>query len=149
MTVDPPFIVERPKVLFNNNTNEYVMWFHLDDVHYKFRHAGVAVATDPQGPWKFVHALQPDNVPSLDMSLWRDPLTSEAYFIRSCDNSYTGISRLTTDMLNTTGLFSKTPKYGDTSIFEGMAFFRLPNGTYYIVGSHLTGMYVLGLLGLF
>mmetsp|Transcript_6711 Transcript_6711/g.20136 ORF Transcript_6711/g.20136 Transcript_6711/m.20136 type:complete len:239 (-) Transcript_6711:385-1101(-) len=67
------------------------------------------------------------------MSLWRDPFDSTAYFIRSCDNSYTGISRLTKDYLNSTGLISRHP------VFEGMALFRHPNGTYYCIGSHLTG----------
>jgi len=91
------------------------------------------VSPTPNATFRFVHALQPDGIPSLDMSLWRDPFDSTAYFIRSCDNSYTGISRLTKDYLNSTGLISRHP------VFEGMALFRHPNGTYYCIGSHLTG----------
>lgn len=86
----------------------------------------------PCGTFTFEHALQPDGIPSLDCNLWKDD-DGQAYFVRSCDNSYTGISRLTPDYLNTTGLISKGPR------FEGMAFMRLPNGTYFIVTSHLTG----------
>ena len=67
------------------------------------------------------------------MSLFQDPVDGQAYFIRSCDNSYTGISRLTRDYLNSSGLISTH------SVFEGMAIFRHPNGTYYCIGSHLTG----------
>ena len=128
-----PFIVERPKVLYNAATKKFVMWFHLDTDGYKYRHAGVAIASSPNDHFTFVHALQPDGIPSLDMSLWRDPVDSKAYFIRSCDNSYTGISRLTPDYLNSTGLISRH------DVFEGMALFRHPNGTYYCIGSHLTG----------
>eukprot|EP01065_Artemidia_motanka_P006625 TRINITY_DN13249_c0_g1_i1.p2 TRINITY_DN13249_c0_g1~~TRINITY_DN13249_c0_g1_i1.p2 ORF type:complete len:353 (+),score=127.68 TRINITY_DN13249_c0_g1_i1:64-1059(+) len=128
-----PFIVERPKVLYNNVTETYVMWFHLDVAGYKYRHAGVAVSKTPAGPFKFVHGMQPDGIPSLDMSLFRDPFDGQAYFIRSCNNQYVGISRLTSDYLNSTGVISTHSK------FEGMALFRLPNGTYYIVTSHLTG----------
>lgn len=128
-----PWVIERPKVLFNNVTNNFVMWFHLDDAGYQFRHAGVATAVKPQGPFTFVHALQPDNIPSLDMSLFRDPVDGVAYFVRSCDNKYAGISRLTSDYLNSTGLISQH------DVFEGMALFRASNGTYYIVTSHLTG----------
>jgi hypothetical protein len=127
-----PFVVERPKVLFNEKTSKFVMWFHLDDPTYQFRHVGVATADSPAGPFTFVHAIQPDGIPSLDMSLWVD-VDGEAYFIRSCDNKYTGISRLTDDYLNTTGLLSKGPR------LEGMALFRLPNGTLYMLTSHLTG----------
>jgi len=127
-----PFVVERPKTVYNKKTKMYVMWFHLDDSRYKFRHAGVAVSSSPTGPFKFMHALQPDGIPSLDMSLFQD-VDEHVYFIRSCDNSYTGISRLSDDYLNTTGLLSK----GDR--FEGMAMFRHTNGTLYMMTSHLTG----------
>lgn len=128
-----PFIVERPKVLFNTKTKMFVMWFHLDTAGYKYRHAGVATSSIAKGPFHFSHSLQPDGIPSLDMSLFRDPVDGQAYFVRSCNNAYTGISRLTADYLNSTGIIS------NHSVFEGMALFRHPNGTYYIVTSHLTG----------
>lgn len=128
-----PYVVERPKVLYNKQTQKFVMWFHLDTAGYTYRHAGVAQASSAAGPFTWVHALQPDGIPSLDMSLFCDPVDHVAYFIRSCDNSYAGISRLTADYLNSTGLISKHP------VFEGMALFRHPNGTYYAVTSHLTG----------
>ena len=62
-----PWIIERPKVLFNSATGKYVCWFHLDTAGYKFRHSAVFEAARPQGPFSFVHALQPDGVPSLDV----------------------------------------------------------------------------------
>jgi hypothetical protein len=77
----------RPKVLFNDATKEYVMWFHLDTSDYQYRHAGVATSSNPAGPFVFAYALQPDGIPSLDMSLFKDPLDGTAYFIRSCDNA--------------------------------------------------------------
>eukprot|EP00041_Stephanoeca_diplocostata_P015426 m.294371 g.294371 ORF g.294371 m.294371 type:complete len:487 (+) comp20032_c0_seq2:54-1514(+) len=128
-----PFIVERPKVLYNELTKKYVCWFHLDTAGYKFRHVGVFTADNPAGPFTYIHALRPDGIPSLDMSLFKDPVDKQAYFIRSCDNSYAGISRLTPDYLNSTGLISTHEK------FEGMALFRHPNKTYYMMTSHLTG----------
>jgi hypothetical protein len=103
---DRPFIIERPKVLYNDKTSRYVMWFHLDaaDVsgfrsrllseddenveagtttttssrsssssssrrlehhrhRYWFRHAGVAMSNSPTGPFRFIHAIKPDNLP--------------------------------------------------------------------------------------
>jgi hypothetical protein len=120
--VSGPFIVERPKVLYNAKTKLYVLWFHLDTGGYKFRHAGIATSTTPTGPFKFVHGLQPDGIPSLDMSLFRDPVDGQAYFVRSCNNAYTGISRLTEDYLDSKGMIS------NHSVFEGMALFRHENG---------------------
>ena len=126
-------------------------WFHLDDEHYKFRHAGVAVSDTPNGHFSFVHGMQPDGIPSLDMSLFRDPEDGQAYFVRSCNNQYTGISRLSADYLTSAGMIS------NHSVFEGMvsaaidpiltsdfyfwcqALFRHSNGTYYMMTSHLTG----------
>mmetsp|Transcript_7450 Transcript_7450/g.17656 ORF Transcript_7450/g.17656 Transcript_7450/m.17656 type:complete len:379 (+) Transcript_7450:25-1161(+) len=136
-----PWVIERPKVLYNNNTSKFVMWFHLDKAswnffasqgYYSFRHAAVATSPTPVGPFKFVHALQPDGIPSLDMSLWED-VDGQAYFVRSCNNAYMGISRLSPDYLNTTGLLSTGP------CVEGMALFRHPNGTLYMISSHLSG----------
>jgi len=128
-----PFVVERPKVLYNNLTKMYVMWFHLDNSGYTYRHAAVAVSPTPNGHFRYLYSLKPDGIPSLDMSLFLDPLDQKGYFIRSCDNSYVGISLLTDDYLNTTGIISTH------DVFEGMALFRLPNGTYYVITSHLTG----------
>lgn len=36
-SIPGPYVVERPKVLYNKKTSKYVMWFHLDDAHYQFR----------------------------------------------------------------------------------------------------------------
>merc|ERR1719235_1900607 len=127
-----PFVVERPKVIYNQERKKFVMWFHLDNANYSFRHAGIAESSNAAGPFTFLYALQPDGIPSLDMSVFQDT-DGSAYFIRSCDNAYTGISKLSDDYLNTTGLLSK----GDR--FEGMAMFRHTNGTLYMLTSHLTG----------
>ena len=57
-----------------------------------------------------------------------------AYLIRSVDNLYVGISPLTADYLNCSGVVSTY-----RPALEGMAVFRVPNGTYYAVLSHMTG----------
>lgn len=99
---------------------------------YILRRVGVATSDTPDGPFKLQHILAPDGVNSLDLSLFVD-VDGSAYFIRSCDNQFTGISRLTDDYLNTTGLLSTGPR------FEGMSLFRHANGTLYMMTSHLTG----------
>mmetsp|Transcript_20824 Transcript_20824/g.37959 ORF Transcript_20824/g.37959 Transcript_20824/m.37959 type:complete len:393 (-) Transcript_20824:20-1198(-) len=127
-----PFVVERPRVLYNAKTGLFVMWFHLDIGGYKLRQTGVATSANASGPFQFVHSMQPDGVPSLDMSLWRD-WDETAYLVRSCDNRYVGVSKLSPDYLTTTGMLSTAP------LSEGMAMFRHPNGTLYMISSHLTG----------
>eukprot|EP00729_Bicosta_minor_P013781 gene13781-23970_t len=48
-----PFIVERPKTLYNPKTKKYVCWFHLDTSGYKFRHVGIFESESPVGPFVF------------------------------------------------------------------------------------------------
>lgn len=117
----PPWVVQRPKVIHNNETRKFVMYFHLDQPKhkegglqsrsdgYQFRRVGTAVAANPAGPYKFVRGFQPDGIPSLDMNLFRDPLDGQAYLIRDCEHQYVGISRLSPDYLNSTGIINKIP----------------------------------------
>ncbi|MDP6909089.1 MAG: glycoside hydrolase family 43 protein [Flavobacteriales bacterium] len=55
-------ILERPRVIYNENTNRFVMWFHLEhrNTGYNGALAGVAVAKNPTGPFRFVHSLRPN-----------------------------------------------------------------------------------------
>jgi len=55
-------ILERPKVIFNSRTGKFVMWFHLErkGEGYASALSGVAVADQPTGPYRFLHALRPN-----------------------------------------------------------------------------------------
>jgi hypothetical protein len=57
--------------------------------------------------FKWERGFQPDGIPSLDMNLFQDPLDSKAYLIRDCAHQYVGISELSADYLNTTGVINK------------------------------------------
>ncbi len=52
-------VCERPKVIFNRATNQFVMWMHLDDRQYHVASAGIAVAGSPTGPFRFLHYIRP------------------------------------------------------------------------------------------
>ena len=51
-----------------------------------------------------------------------------AYHVRSDNNKFAAVSKLTDDYLNTTGLLSTAPR------LEGMALFRHADGTPYMIG---------------
>jgi hypothetical protein len=65
-------ILERPKVIFNPRTNQFVMWFHLEpkDAGYSGALSGVAVADKVTGPFQFLESFRPnagvwpENVPA-------------------------------------------------------------------------------------
>ena len=51
-------IIERPKVLYNQKTKKFVMWFHLElkGQGYAAARYGVATSDTPFGPFKFVRS---------------------------------------------------------------------------------------------
>jgi hypothetical protein len=131
-----PYIIERPKVVYNQKTKLYVMWFHLDSGSYGYRYVGVATSPSPNITFTFIDGFQPDGIPSLDMNLYEDKrngVVNGVYLVRSCNNEYVGVSKLSDDYLNTTGI---TSKIGEAR--EGHAVFYR-NNHYYMMTSHLSG----------
>ena len=55
-------ILERPKVIRNARTGQYVMWFHLEPkgAGYTGAMSGVAVSDRPTGPYRFLKAVRPN-----------------------------------------------------------------------------------------
>lgn len=53
-------ILERPKVIFNRITGQFVMWMHIDSPDYQEARTGVAASSSPRGPFRFLRALRPD-----------------------------------------------------------------------------------------
>lgn len=55
-------IIERPKVIHNARTGQFVMWFHLEwkDTGYATARAGVAVSDAPGGPYRFLGSFRPN-----------------------------------------------------------------------------------------
>lgn len=55
-------VIERPKVVYNKKTKKFVMWFHLElkGKGYAAARAGVAVADQPNGPFKFLKSYRPN-----------------------------------------------------------------------------------------
>lgn len=55
-------IIERPKVVFNEKTGKYVMWFHLElkGQGYAAARTGVAVSDNPTGPFEYIRSYRPN-----------------------------------------------------------------------------------------
>ena len=54
-------VLERPKVVFNKKTGQYVMWFHLElkDQGYAASRTAVAVSNKATGPYRYVRSYRP------------------------------------------------------------------------------------------
>jgi hypothetical protein len=59
---NPGCIIERPKVIFNEKTGKFVMWFHheLKGQDYKAALTGVAVSDKITGPYKYLRSVRPN-----------------------------------------------------------------------------------------
>lgn len=55
-------VLERPKVIYNASTRQFVMWFHLElrGQGYNAARSGVAVSDAPTGPFRFLESFRPN-----------------------------------------------------------------------------------------
>lgn len=134
---NPVYRMERPKIFRCPSNNKLTMWFHCDGTNFDFQSVGVLTADKITGPWTFASpCFKPDGRASYDMGTFVDDGPrgdGAAYLVRSVENRFAGISRMTDDCLNTTGIVSQGPE------MEGQALMRDDAGVLHLLGSHLTG----------
>ncbi|MBK5721136.1 family 43 glycosylhydrolase [Dysgonomonas sp. Marseille-P4677] len=131
----PSNVLERPKVIYNDNTKKFVMWLHVDSHDYAKATAGVAVCDLPAGDFEYLGSMRPNNVMSRDMTLFKDDDGKAYHFYSSEENRTLYISELTDDYLKPTGNFTRN--FIDQSR-EAPAVFKR-EGKYYILSSGCTG----------
>ena len=161
---ETPPILERPKVIYNAETNKWVMWVHADGpsewstAQYAKANAGVAVSDSPFGPFRYIDSyrlhkaaagdptnLAPNN-PGMarDMNLFVDDDGTGYIIYSSEENKTMFISKLNADYT----YLSASP---DTAV-EGVDFRRAfvnvsrespaifkYQGRYFIITSGTTG----------
>ena len=157
-------VIERPKMLYNSKTGQYVIWFHSDDAtekntyKYDVGMAGVAVSDSPFGPFRFLKRQRLSLCPTgqidcfpaskgeaRDMNLFQDT-DGTAYIVYTSENNKTlYISKLDESYLN----LSAPPEdavYGEdyirlfpSAMREAPVLFRGDNGRYYLLSSSTTG----------
>jgi beta-galactosidase len=129
-------IMERPKVIYNTGTKNFVMWFHVEvrGKGYGAAKVGVAVSKKITGPYKFVRSFRPNGHMSRDMTIFVDDDGSAYEIYSSRENYDLRIVRLTPDYLNVTAK--------DSLLFanhrEAPAIFKY-EGKYYLITSGCTG----------
>jgi hypothetical protein len=55
-------IIERPKVIYNSQTKQFVMWFHLElkGQGYKAARSGMAISDCVTGPYQYLGSIRPN-----------------------------------------------------------------------------------------
>ncbi|KAL4934955.1 hypothetical protein BDV06DRAFT_229274 [Aspergillus oleicola] len=129
----PNRIVERPKVLYNDGTGQYVMWMHIDDTDYADARTGVAVGDNGVcGEYVYQGSFRPLGFQSRDIGLYKDE--DRVGYLLSEDREYgTRIIKLTDDYLDV-----EEVTFGWEYFAESPALVKRGEN-YFIFGSHLTG----------
>ncbi|HLK90226.1 MAG TPA: discoidin domain-containing protein [Polyangia bacterium] len=128
-------IIERPKIIYNDSTQQYVMWLHWDGMNYATAQAGVFTCATIDGNYKQVSHFQPNGNMARDDSLFKDD-DGKAYFMAAANNNQDMIIyQLSDDYL--------TIKSQVVTVFAGKqreapAMFK-QNGRYYLITSAATG----------
>ncbi len=160
---DTTSIIERPKMIYNRKTDQYIIWFHADgptassNSNYAAASAGVAVSNTPYGPFRFIDRYrlntcpedQEDKYPksrgmARDMNLFVDD-DGTAYIIYSSEENLTLYISKLNDTYTYLAADPEKAVYGTDfiRIFPGAqreapAVFK-KDGRYYMMTSGCTG----------
>ena len=133
--IHPSQVVERPKVIYNAKTKQFVMWMHVDSPDYSKAACGVATSPKPAGPFSYIKTIRPLGYESRDMTLFKDS-DGRAYQISSSENNATlHIYLLDDSYLNVTQKYTRVFK---NKYREAPAVFKR-KGKYYMISSGCTG----------
>jgi hypothetical protein len=129
----PKWILQRPKVFYSPTTRQFVMYFHLDDARYTVAEVGIAVSSDPTGPFRYVRSFRPLGFESRDIGQFVDDDGSAYLIFESRPSGGFYIVQLSADRLSLSRrvAFLHLPLEGGALVHTG--------DRYYVLGSHLTG----------
>ncbi|ACU75705.1 Ricin B lectin [Catenulispora acidiphila DSM 44928] len=127
----PNRIVERPKVIYNASTRQYVMYMHIDSPSYSEAKVGVATSSTPCGPYTYRGSFQPLGFQSKDEGLYQD--TDGTAYLMSRDPQHgLRIDRLSADYLSVASNVALFPDLEAPAMMKS-------GGRYYLLASHLSG----------
>jgi F5/8 type C domain/Glycosyl hydrolases family 43 len=127
-------IIERPKVIYNEATKQYVMWLHWDGNSYADAEAGVFSSPTVDGDYVLKSHFRPNKNMSRDDTLFKDD-DGKAYFISAAnENADLMLYELSDDYLT----IKRQVMRLSTAKREAPAMFK-QGGRYFIITSAATG----------
>jgi hypothetical protein len=128
--------IERPKVLFNASTGQFVMWMHKENgSDYGQARAAVATSSTVDGNYSYRGSFRPTEAMSRDLTVFRDD-DGTAYLVSAArENADLNMYRLTPDYL---GIAALVRTLWPGSFREAPALFKR-NGVYFMLTSGATG----------
>ncbi|KAH9209834.1 glycoside hydrolase family 43 protein [Leptodontidium sp. 2 PMI_412] len=130
----PNRVVERPHVIYNENTKKYVMWMHIDSSNYGEAKAGWATSDTVCGNYNYLGSAQPLGFQSRDLNLFKDT-DGTAYLLTEDRANGLRIDKLSADYLtplSTVFLWPELYSYEASAIYKN-------GNTYFMFASHQSG----------
>ncbi|KAJ0414360.1 glycosyl hydrolase [Aspergillus carlsbadensis] len=121
--ISPHNRIQRPKVIYSEETGQYHMWWHVDDNTYSWLLQGLATSPTIAGPYTFIDATSPLGNWSQDFGAFTDYKTGHSYALKFND-ALTAVEEVT----------YRFPKYD----FEAPTILQTEK-SYYALMSHKTG----------
>ena len=128
--------LERPKVLRNPRTGQYVMWMHYENgTDYLDAACAIATCDTPDGDFVYHGHFNPFGFMSRDCTLYADPDGTAFFLSASRDNADLHVYRLQDDYLNVDALVHRLwpGEYREAPAVMAR------NGQYYLLSSYCTG----------
>ncbi|KAI5811185.1 galactan 1,3-beta-galactosidase [Peziza echinospora] len=128
----PNRVVERPKVIYNDKTSQYVLYLHIDSSNYGEAKVGVATGSSVCGTYQYRGSFQPLGNESRDMGLYKDD-DGSAYLLTEDRKNGLRINKLSDDYLSVKeNVYTWAQKYESPAVIK-------KNGVYFMFASQLTG----------
>ncbi|CCO30579.1 hypothetical protein BN14_04609 [Rhizoctonia solani AG-1 IB] len=129
----PSRVVERPKVIYNPTTKQYVLYMHIDSSNYGEAKVGVATGSSVCGSYSYRGSFRPLGYESRDMGLYKDT-DGTAYLLTEDRANGLRIDKLSTDYLSVvSNVYTWAEKYESPAVIKSSA------GVYFMFASQLTG----------
>jgi len=128
----PNRVVERPHVIYNDATQTYVMWMHIDSSSYAEARAGVATSKTVCGDYTYLNASQPLGFQSRDENVFKD--TDGTAYLLTEDR----VNGLRIDKLSADYLTVESAVYLSPQDYEAPAMYK-DGETYFLFASHESG----------
>lgn len=131
----PSQVIERPKVIYNEKTAQFVMWVHIESPDYEKARAGVAVSDNPTSRFSYLGSFKPNGQDSRDQTLFKDD-DGRAYQVTASEwNKTMYVNLLSDEYTKPSGTYTRI--FVDQSR-EAPAVFK-HQGRYYMITSGCTG----------
>jgi hypothetical protein len=114
-------VIERPKVIYNESTRQYVMWAHWDNTNYNDSQAVIFQSATVDGNYTYVKNFKPGGNDSRDCALFKDDNGTASFISVANTNADMMVYALTSDYLD---VQQRRPRSGPGSTAKRPPFSR-------------------------